>query len=238
MVGFEVEMTKNGNKYAPPVFCVDPQRGQCWAPSYFEYKTTPNQMETSTINDVAFQTSGDPNTKYCFRVRARRKSDQVVSAIWSGTSCFTTPSQPIASTLSPPPDPILQACEAYANSMEGMVGEGRRQNCAFTKTANDWNQDRGHWQDQCRRLKAEQASLASNESGLRYMLNKCEHPPQPPGSCGGGTATVVINQPGLDQLNVRSGPDGQVIGTVPEGGTVSVTGPCGATGSAAGIIAN
>ncbi|TIS52500.1 MAG: hypothetical protein E5W93_17130, partial [Mesorhizobium sp.] len=49
---------------------------------------------------------------------------------------------------------------------------------------------------------------------------------------------MVINQPGLDQLNVRSGPDGQVIGTVPEGGTVSVTGPCGATGSAAGIIAN
>ncbi|WP_292120573.1 SH3 domain-containing protein [Mesorhizobium sp.] len=58
------------------------------------------------------------------------------------------------------------------------------------------------------------------------------------GSCGGGTATVMINQPGLDQLNVRSGPDGQVIGTVPEGQVVSVTGSCGATGSAAGIVAN
>ncbi|WP_292234728.1 SH3 domain-containing protein [Mesorhizobium sp.] len=49
---------------------------------------------------------------------------------------------------------------------------------------------------------------------------------------------MVINQPGLDQLNVRSGPDGQVIGTVPEGQVVSVTGSCGATGSAAGIVAN
>ncbi|WP_189599439.1 MULTISPECIES: hypothetical protein [unclassified Mesorhizobium] len=56
-------------------------------------------------------------------------------------------------------------------------------------------------------------------------------------SCGGGTATVVIDQAGLDKLNVRNGPDGQVTGTVPEGETVSVTGPCGATG-AAGIIAN
>ncbi|WP_292156338.1 hypothetical protein [Mesorhizobium sp.] len=58
------------------------------------------------------------------------------------------------------------------------------------------------------------------------------------GSCGGGTATVVINQPGLDKLNVRNGPDGQVTGTVPEGETVSVTGSCGATGSAAGIVAS
>src|SRR5262249_19173155 len=50
------------------------------------------------------------------------------------------------------------------------------------------------------------------------------------GSCGVGTATIVINQPGLDKLNVRSGPGGQVVGTVPEGGTVSVIGPCGAIG--------
>ena len=55
------------------------------------------------------------------------------------------------------------------------------------------------------------------------------------GSCGapGTTATVVIDQPGLDKLNVRTGPSaGQVIGTVPEGGTVSVIGPCGAIGGA------
>ncbi|KUM28370.1 hypothetical protein AU467_34885 [Mesorhizobium loti] len=54
------------------------------------------------------------------------------------------------------------------------------------------------------------------------------------GSCGGGgaAATVVINQPGVDKVNVRSGPGGQVIGVVPEGDTVSVIGPCGATGAA------
>lgn len=57
------------------------------------------------------------------------------------------------------------------------------------------------------------------------------------GSCGAGTATVVINQPGLDKLNVRSGPDGQVTGTVPEGETVSVTGQCGQTAGAAGLVA-
>lgn len=56
-------------------------------------------------------------------------------------------------------------------------------------------------------------------------------------TCGGGNAmaTVVISQPGLDKLNVRSGPGGQVVGTVPEGGTVSVIGPCGAMSGAAGF---
>ena len=57
------------------------------------------------------------------------------------------------------------------------------------------------------------------------------------GACGGGNAmaTVVINQPGLDKLNVRTGPGGQVIGTVPEGATVSVVGQCGSIGGAAGF---
>ncbi|WP_189546202.1 SH3 domain-containing protein [Mesorhizobium sp. M2E.F.Ca.ET.209.01.1.1] len=56
-------------------------------------------------------------------------------------------------------------------------------------------------------------------------------------ACGDGNAlaTVVINQPGLDKLNVRSGPGGQVVGTVPEGDTVSVVGPCGAISGAAGF---
>ncbi|WP_156938209.1 hypothetical protein [Mesorhizobium sp. WSM3626] len=60
---------------------------------------------------------------------------------------------------------------------------------------------------------------------------------QADGTCGDGNAmaTVVINQPGLDKLNVRSGPGGQVVGTVPEGGTVSVVGPCGAISGAAGF---
>ncbi|WFP65741.1 MULTISPECIES: hypothetical protein [unclassified Mesorhizobium] len=60
---------------------------------------------------------------------------------------------------------------------------------------------------------------------------------QAEGTCGSGNAvaTVVINQPGLDKLNVRSGPGGQVIGTVAEGDTVSVIGPCGAISGAAGI---
>ena len=57
-------------------------------------------------------------------------------------------------------------------------------------------------------------------------------------SCGEGPATVAINQPGLDKLNVRNAPGGEVTGTVPEGETVSVNGPCGETGGgAAGIIA-
>jgi hypothetical protein len=60
---------------------------------------------------------------------------------------------------------------------------------------------------------------------------------QADGACGDGNAvaTVVINQPGLDKLNVRSGPGGQVVGTVPEGDTVSVVGPCGAISGAAGF---
>ncbi|RWM25610.1 hypothetical protein [Mesorhizobium sp.] len=60
---------------------------------------------------------------------------------------------------------------------------------------------------------------------------------QADGACGGGNAvaTVVIDQPGLDKLNVRSGPGGQVIGTVAEGDTVSVIGPCGAISGAAGL---
>ena len=63
-------------------------------------------------------------------------------------------------------------------------------------------------------------------------------PPQAGGACGDGNAvaTVVINQPGLDKLNVRSGPGGQVLGTVPEGDTVSVIGPCGSTSGAAGFV--
>ncbi|WP_198028858.1 hypothetical protein, partial [Mesorhizobium sp. WSM3626] len=130
LVGFEVEMTKNGNKYAPPVFCAgDTQLGQCWIRSYFDYHTTPHQEETSTINNVGFRTSADPNTKYCFRVRARRKSDQVVSAVWSGTSCVTTPSQPIASP--PPPEKPVKhtgrsnACVAYGDRMSAIASEAR-----------------------------------------------------------------------------------------------------------------
>ncbi|RWM38864.1 SH3 domain-containing protein [Mesorhizobium sp.] len=60
---------------------------------------------------------------------------------------------------------------------------------------------------------------------------------QADGTCGDGNAMarVVINQPGLDKLNVRSGPGGQVVGTVPEGSTVSVIGPCGSVSGAAGF---
>ena len=59
------------------------------------------------------------------------------------------------------------------------------------------------------------------------------------GACGDGNAvaTVVINQAGLDKLNVRNGPGGEVLGTVPEGSTVSVAGPCGSTGGTAGFVA-
>ena len=52
------------------------------------------------------------------------------------------------------------------------------------------------------------------------------------GSGPGGTATVVIPEPHLDRLNVRSEPNGAVIGAVPRGRRVSVIGPCGAAGGA------
>lgn len=60
---------------------------------------------------------------------------------------------------------------------------------------------------------------------------------QADGICGDGNAmaTAAINQPGLDKLNVRNGPGGQVVGTVAEGDTVSVIGPCGAISGAAGF---
>jgi len=54
------------------------------------------------------------------------------------------------------------------------------------------------------------------------------------GSCGspGATATVVISEPNLAKLNVRAGPGGQVIGTVAEGATVTLAGPCGSEAAA------
>ena len=86
-------------------------------------------------------------------------------------------------------------------------------------------------------LPPEGAGVAGGEAGGDSGGDMGGAPPpmqQAGGSCGapGTMATVVINQPGLDKLNVRTGPGGQVIGTVPEGGTVSVIGPCGAIGGA------
>jgi uncharacterized protein YraI len=65
-------------------------------------------------------------------------------------------------------------------------------------------------------------------------------PPQPPAPgpvadvCGppGGTAVVKVTAPGLTKLNVRSGPGGKVLGTIPHGTEVSIIGPCGPAGSA------
>ena len=68
--------------------------------------------------------------------------------------------------------------------------------------------------------------------------------PTPPGpstmsgSCGppGGTAVVTIGDPSLTRLNVRASPGGKVLGTIPEGESVSIVGECGST-PAAGIAA-
>ncbi|AZO28542.1 hypothetical protein EJ071_14830 [Mesorhizobium sp. M1B.F.Ca.ET.045.04.1.1] len=120
LVGFEVEMTKNGNKYAPPISGLPREVGANWNPSFFEYHTTPNQLPTSPINIVGFTIKEvDPNTKYCFRVRARRKSDDVVSANWSGTSCVTTGS--------PPTKPIKHTCRAGDRGRARLVKPHGRQ---------------------------------------------------------------------------------------------------------------
>ena len=54
------------------------------------------------------------------------------------------------------------------------------------------------------------------------------------GSCGGpgAAATVVIPEPNLHKLNVRTKPGGNVLGTVPEGAEVTVVGPCGSEAAA------
>src|SRR6185436_9710695 len=53
-------------------------------------------------------------------------------------------------------------------------------------------------------------------------------------SCGGPgrVATVVIPEPNLHKLNVRTKPGGNVLGTVPEGAEVTVVGPCGSEAAA------
>jgi hypothetical protein len=54
-------------------------------------------------------------------------------------------------------------------------------------------------------------------------------------SCGepGATATVVIPEPHLTQLNVRSKPGGEVLGRVQKGEQVTLIGPCGSQAAAA-----
>ncbi|TIS45373.1 hypothetical protein [Mesorhizobium sp.] len=256
LVGFEVEMTKNGNKYAPPISGLPREVGANWNPSFFEYHTTPNQVPTSPINIVGFTIKEvDPNTKYCFRVRARRKSDDVVSANWSGTSCVTTgspPTKPIKHTCragdrgacSTGETPWATICVRYAMAAVKAVKENGSRGCGGTGA--QWassGEDYIKWcmshKDDMRLLdmeaKARSDALAVCGSGTGNASGGGDRADN---SCGGGTATVVINQPGLDRLNVRNGPDGQVTGTVPEGQAVSVTGPCGGTGGAAGIIAS
>ena len=258
LVGFEVEMTKNGNRYAPPSSSLDCLVTQvaCWCPTCFDFQTKPAPNNEGTVNRVGFKIRDvDPNTKYCFRVRARRKSDQVVSANWSGTSCITTGS-PAAPQPPPPPavpeKPIKHtgrgnACIAYGDRMSAITGEARGLGCKFVQTA-PWNNPHDYWVQRCTAHSGDDVA-DSEEAKLKQRLSDCKAAggsgagaaggggDQAGSSCGGGTATVAINQPGLDKLNVRNGPDGQVTGTVPEGATVSVTGPCGETG-AAGIIAN
>jgi hypothetical protein len=46
------------------------------------------------------------------------------------------------------------------------------------------------------------------------------------GHCPAANATVSIPEDNLDKLNVRSRPNGKVVGTVPEGHSVSVVGHC------------
>ncbi|HEX7917087.1 SH3 domain-containing protein [Rudaea sp.] len=136
--------------------------------------------------------------------------------------------------------------------MAATIGEANRLGCTFSKLA-PWNNPRSYWSTRCvthsgdgvadaeeTRLKQRlEACKAGDKSGGMEGTAAVGQPPmqQTEGSCRRGTATVAINQPGLDKLNVRAAPGGQVTGTVPEGETVSVTGPCGASGGAAGIVA-
>ena len=395
LVGFEIEITKNGAKFAPPdkslgrpnsLGCPGKERAACWCPVCFDFHTTPNQDPTSSINIVGFTiTDADPNTQYCFRVRARRKSDDVVSAQWSATSCVTTgarpappppppgpPVKPIKTTESggstsnppggvlscqggggmqvtgdlvtftpaaqpfntAPPGPgqcawqdrlfaaneqhrfafnrnkpnaqeLLQAVQGgtfvlTATPMHAFImvdainkvrvrlpggvlscqGGGGMQvtgdfvtftpaaqpantappgpgQCAWADrlfAANEqhrfaFNTNKPNAQELLQAVQGGTFQLTAAPTHAFIMVGAINNvqvsgsasPPTGPGNvgtCGEGPATVAINQPGLDKLNVRNAPGGEVTGTVPEGETVSVTGPCGATGGgAAGIIA-
>ncbi|TGQ04113.1 PAN domain-containing protein [Mesorhizobium sp. M2E.F.Ca.ET.154.01.1.1] len=157
-----------------------------------------------------------------------------------------------ASTPPPPEKPVKHtgrgnACVAYGDRMSAIASEARGLGCKFVQIA-PWNNPLEYWLQRCVAHSGDGVA-DSEEARFKQRLIDCKNGgggsaaetggggDQGGGSCGGGTATVVINQAGLDKLNVRNAPDGQVTGTVPEGETVSVTGPCGATG-AAGIIAN
>ncbi|WP_245508978.1 MULTISPECIES: hypothetical protein [unclassified Mesorhizobium] len=132
--------------------------------------------------------------------------------------------------------------------MSAIAGEARGLGCKFVQIA-PWNNPHDYWLQRCVAHSGDGVA-DSEEVTFKQRLNDCKNggggsaaaagggADQTGGSCGGRTATVVINQPGLDKLNVRNGPDGQVTGTVPDGQAVSVTGPCGRTAGAAGIIAN
>ncbi|RWM38868.1 PAN domain-containing protein [Mesorhizobium sp.] len=141
------------------------------------------------------------------------------------------------------------ACVAYSDRMSAIAGEARGLGCKFVQIA-PWNNPHDYWLQRCVAHSGDGVA-DSEEARFKQRLNDCKTGGggsaaaaagggggQADNSCGGGTATVVINQPGLDKLNVRNAPDGQVTGTVPEGQAVSVTGPCGGTSGAAGIIAN
>jgi hypothetical protein len=314
-VGFEIDMTKNGVKYGPKISChaiflkaveladlTGHRIPACYTPGVFEYHYyTPEDIPHGphdpplgeAANDVGFTFEADPNTTYCFKVRARRKSDQVVSAVWSGTSCVTT-GAPAAAAAPPPPPPgppekpikhTGKSEDATSNPPGGVLscqGGGGMQvtgksetgefivftpaaqpastappgpgQCAWADrlfAANEQHRlavtstkpnsqqllqavQGGTFQVTARPMRAFIMVDAINNVQVSGNAGTGE---QADAACGAGTATVVINQAGLDKLNVRSGPDGQVTGTVPEGATVSVSGPCGGTGGAAGIIA-
>ncbi|MEI9419219.1 hypothetical protein [Mesorhizobium sp. Cs1321R2N1] len=132
--------------------------------------------------------------------------------------------------------------------MSAIASEARGLGCKFVQTA-PWNNPQDYWLQRCVAHSGDGVA-DSEEARFKQRLNDCkagggssaaaagDGGGGADASCGGRTATVVINQPGLDKLNVRNAPDGQVTGTVPEGQAVSVAGPCGKTGGAAGIIAN
>lgn len=170
----------------------------------------------------------------------------------SGAKAETGPAAQAPAPPAVPEKPIKHtgrgnACIAYGDRMSAITGEARGLGCKFVQTA-PWNNPHDYWVQRCTAHSGDDVA-DSEEAKLKQRLSDCKAAggsgagaaggggDQAGSSCGGGTATVAINQPGLDKLNVRNGPDGQVTGTVPEGATVSVTGPCGETG-AAGIIAN
>lgn len=99
-VGFDIELRQN-NQQIPTdkiVFECRPQQNPMGVPCFNIRVRTYTVLEPSNpdhpVNQVFFSFRGDYDTNYCFRVRARRNSDNMVSAQWSANTCVKSASRP------------------------------------------------------------------------------------------------------------------------------------------------